>query len=74
MNSVLAYKQLSLGEGLADLFASEIKNFEAFKAKVVASANSFRQMFGSGDFDQTCFDKSSSGGGWEKGCTSHEKS
>lgn len=46
MNSVLAYKQLSLGEGLADLFASEIKNLEAFKASVVDSAKAFRTLFG----------------------------
>lgn len=62
MNSVITYKQFSLGEGLADLFAPEIKNLEAFKASVVASAEKFRNMFGGG-WEQVCHDK------YEKGCT-----
>lgn len=46
MNSVIAYKQLSLGEGLAELFAPEIKNLEAFKASVVNSTKKFCSLFG----------------------------
>ena len=49
MNSVIAYKQFSLGEGLAELFAPEIKNLEAFKASVVASAKNIRSMIGYGE-------------------------
>ena len=54
MNSVIAYKQFSLGEGLADLFASEIKNLETFKASVTNSAKDIRALFG---FNQ-CFSES----------------
>lgn len=46
MNSVLAYKQFCLGEGLADLFASEIKNFEAFKASLSTKVKMLRDSFG----------------------------
>jgi len=46
MNSVIAYKQFSLGEGLAELFAPEIKNLEAFKASLVTSTKGIRSMFG----------------------------
>lgn len=73
MNNVIAYKQFSLGEGLADLFASEVKNFEAFKASIVDSAKNFRQMFGDGDFDKTCHDREV-GDSYDKGCTSHNRS
>ena len=76
MNNVIAYKQFSLGEGLAELFAPEIKNLEAFKASVVASAKNFRSMFGVG-FDQTCYNDYTKGGGsdtWKDGCTDHNKS
>ena len=69
MNSVIAYKQFSLGEGLAELFAPEIKNLEAFKASVVASAKNFRSMFGVNEWDQVCHDKTTH----EKGCTDGSK-
>lgn len=46
MNSVLAYKQFCLGEGLADLFASEIKNFEAFKASLSTKVKMLPDSFG----------------------------
>lgn len=78
MNSVLAYKQLSLGEGLAELFAPEIKNLEAFKASVITKAKNFRFLFGDRDFDQTCHNNThtDSGGGTshDKGCTDHNRS
>ncbi len=69
MNSVIAYKQFSLGEGLAELFAPEIKNLEAFKASVVASAKSFCSTFG---YDR-CYDKNKyEKDDWSKE-TGHEK-
>ena len=46
MNSVLAYKQFCLGEGLADLFAYEIKNFEAFKASLSSKVKMLRDSLG----------------------------
>lgn len=64
MNSVIAYKQLSLGEGLAELFAPEIKNLEAFKASVVNSAKNFRNLFG---YDK-CWDEN-----WKDNTTWKEK-
>ena len=65
MNSVIAYKQFSLGEGLADLFASEVRNFEAFKASLISSAKNFRQLFEPSDWEQVCHDKTTH----EKGCS-----
>ena len=61
MNSVIAYKQFSLGEGLAELFAPEIKNLEAFKASVVDSAMKVRSLFG---HDQ-CWDNWKDNGNWK---------
>ena len=46
MNSVIAYKQFGLGEGLAELFSSEIKDLKSFKASIIASAKHFCDMFG----------------------------
>lgn len=48
MNSVIVYKQFSLGEGLADLFAPEIRNLEAFKASVASTTKKFCSTFGYG--------------------------
>lgn len=76
MNNVIAYKQFSLGEGLAELFAPEIKNLEAFKASIVASAKNFRSYFGPG-FDQTCHNETHKEGGssdYRDGCTDHNRS
>lgn len=46
MNSVIAYKQLSLREGLAELLAPEIINMGAFKSIVEKSVMNFRSIFG----------------------------
>lgn len=66
MNSVLAYKQLSLGEGLAELFAPEIKNLEAFKASVVFSVKKFRNLFG---YDQCTWDNWKDNTTWKEHTT-----
>lgn len=76
MNSVIAYKQFSLGEGLAELFAPEINNLKAFKASVAESAKNFRNMFGVG-FDQTCHRETYRQKGdtnYRDGCTDHNQS
>lgn len=54
MNSVIAYKQSSLREGLAELLAPEIINLDAFKSFIAKSAMSFRSTFG---YDKECHDK-----------------
>lgn len=54
MNSVIAYKQFGLREGLAELLAPEIKNMDAFKASIEKTAQNFRNMFG---HDKSCHDK-----------------
>ena len=71
INSVINIKIFSLGEGLAELFAPEIKNLEAFKASVQADAKCFLNMFLGGHektegYDK--FEKSSGGGGFDQDC------
>lgn len=72
MNSVIAYKKLSLGEGLADLFAYEIKNLEAFKASVRASVENLRSYLGCNDWSETCHRETyrqNDKNNWRDGCT-----
>lgn len=63
MNSVLAYKQFSLGEGLADLFATEIKNFEAFKVSLSSRVKLFWNSLGYENCTTTWKDS----GNWKEG-------
>lgn len=69
MNSVIAYKQFSLGEGLAELFAQEIKNLETFKKSLgLAFKNQSRFIWGY-DKTETGHDKwDKTGGGWDQVC------
>ena len=65
MNSVIAYKQFSLGEGLAELFAPEIKNLETFKKSLNLAFNTQSWFMGGyndgyyGQWDKNDYEKSS---------------
>lgn len=62
MNNVVAYKQFGLGEGLADLFASEVKNFGAFKASLASKVKMFRDTLGY----ENCGSDWKDSGDWKK--------
>lgn len=56
MNNVVALKRISLGTSIAELFSSEIMNFDGFKSSIVASVQSFRDSLGY----SKCYDKTHS--------------